>query len=279
MPRLADEGPERFRDPGAWPYAFEILDVDWLFVDERYQRPLTRIADAIADGFDRALLEPLLVSERSQRRYAIADGQNRWAGMKRIGERWVWCRVMTLSPQEEARVFSELQAKRKNISPLERFKADVFAGDAQAIAVARLLKRHGIHTSDVAGAFALEDSLSAITAVRRGYGRYGDELMDVVLETIRAAYPGQRGRYSGEVINALLAFYARNEDVHQPRLLVALTGHIGSLQELLARSAAKRRATGAGMGGGSAIYTVRVIEEAYRAVGRGPFRKQWEEIR
>src|SRR5262245_46628725 len=112
----ADESPERFRDPDAWPYTFELLDVDWMFVDDRYQRPLTRIADVIADDFDRALLEPLLVSRRKAKRYAIADGQNRWAGCKRIGERWLWCRVMTLEPQEEARLFSRLQANRKNIS-------------------------------------------------------------------------------------------------------------------------------------------------------------------
>lgn len=274
--RNADESPERYRDPDAWPYTFELLDVDSLFVDERYQRPLTRIADEIADGFDRALLEPLLVSRRGKKRYAIADGQNRWAGAKRIGERWLWCRVMRLSPQEEARVFSALQANRKNISPLERYKADVFAEDPEALAVAALLKRHGIHTSDVAGAYSSEDALTAITAVRRGLKRYGDEHMDRVFDTIRAAYPGQRGRYSSEVINALATFYARNQDVNQARLIVALTEQVGSLQELLARSAAKRRATGTGMGGGSQIYTVRVIEEAYRAVGRASFRAQWE---
>lgn len=273
--RMAPPDPERYRDPSAWPYSFEILSVDVLFVDDRYQRPVTTIADQIAEHFERALLEPLLVSRRKRDRYAIADGQNRWAGAKRIGERWLWCRVMRLTPQEEARIFSALQAQRKNIRPLERFKADVFAGNPEAIAVSALLRRHGVVTSEVSGAYSSEDSLAAITAVRRGWARYGDERMDRVFEIVRAAFPGERGRWVGEVINGLAAFLSRHEkDIDVPRLVAALSNDIGSVRELLARSAAKRR--GAGMGGGSQVYTVRVIEDAYRRVGRGPFRREWD---
>jgi hypothetical protein len=271
-----DADPDRWADPKAWPYTFELLNVEHLFVDDRYQRPLTKIADSIASGFDRALLEPLLVSKRARNRYAIADGQNRWAGTTRIGERWLWCRVMRLSPQEEARIFSQLQAQRKGIRPLERYKADVFAGDPEAVAVARLLKRHGIKTNEVSGAFGDEDSLAAITAVRRRYSQYGEQHMSRVFDTIKAAYPDTRGRYSSELINSLSTFFTRNPDANMAQLIFALTERIGSLHELLARSAAKRRSTGTGMGGGSQVYTVQVIEEAYRAAGRGAFRGQWE---
>ena len=262
--------------PEDWPFTFELLDVNWLYVDERYQRPLTGIHRRIAQNLDLTLLDPLIVSRHEEHRYAIADGQNRWQGCRVIGVRWLWCRVLDLTPQEEARVFSKLQSERKNISPLERYKADVFAGDPAAVAVDRLLKRHSIVTSDTSGAWSPEDGLSAISTVRELHGRFGDEHMDWVLECIRAGFAGQRGRYSSEVIASVSAYRVKDPDANQRRMIVALAEAIGTPGELKIRSASKRRG-GTGLGGGSFKYSAIVVEDAYRAVGRGLFRQQWED--
>jgi hypothetical protein len=273
------ESPEHYREAEAWPRVFRIMSIDACRVDTDYQRNPTKIADDIVRDFDRMRLDPIFVNFRTRgaRQAYVIDGWNRVVALKRLGE--VYVPAMSsigMTQAEEARHFVNIQLGRKNLTPLEQFKGEVVAGDQNAVAVARFLKRHRVETSPVSGFTAPPDALGAIDRVRRIYQRQGEDHLHRVFDTIQAAFPDERGRWQSEVIGGVSGFWVKEPDAHPYRVVVALVERIGSVRELLARSSAKRR--GSGLGGGSAGYTVQVIQEAYRAVGRGPLRRQWEDV-
>lgn len=273
------ESPEHYREADAWPRTYRIVALDSLMVDTDYQRSPTKVADDIAHNFDRLRLDPIFANYRAHnsRRAYVIDGWNRVVGMRRRGE--VYIPVMAtvgLTQAQEAREFVNIQLGRKNLTPLEQFKGEVVAGDENAVAVALFLKRQHVETSPVSGYTAPPDSLGAIDRVRRIYSRQGEAHLAIVFDTIKAAFPEERGRWQSEVLGGVSGFFIRTPDAHRYRVVVALAEQIGSVKELLARSSAKRR--GAGMGGGSVGYTVQVIEESYRSVGRGVLRASWEGV-
>jgi hypothetical protein len=280
----ADESPERYRDPEAWPYTFELLPIDSLFVDRRYQRPVGRMADQIAENLNRLLLGAVLVSIRRDTdppRHATVDGQNRIEGARRVGERWLWCQVLNLGPDpapQEALLFADLQRLRKNIKPVEEFKAELFGGRPEAVAIGRILDARDIYVTNFSGFTAPPDAFGAIQEARTIYRQRGEDMLALVLDIATAAWPSARGRYQGDILAALAKFISDERKgrskLDQERLLRALSepSLVGSPEALKQKSAAKRTG-GTGLGGRSFTYTIQVISEAYRAAGRGRFAK------
>jgi hypothetical protein len=100
------------------PY-IEALPAHLLFADPTYQRDLdTRRAVEMAGTFDRRLLGVLDVSRRDDGRYAILDGQHRHATVVAVTPlAHVVCNVYEgLTVEDEARLFHELNQKRKALS-------------------------------------------------------------------------------------------------------------------------------------------------------------------
>lgn len=276
--------PERFEDPKAWPFTIEVLPLDRLFIDTRYQRPVTRMADVIAEFYDRRLVGVMLVSRRraggrKKDRYAVVDGQNRREAMMRVGELYGWCEVIDLGAdpaQQEAMLFATLQEARKNITQVQKFKAQRFGGDDEAVNVGRILDGLHIEVAESSSAQSAT-TLNAIAGVRAIYRRHGEDHLTRVLETVIAAYPDERGRFHGEIVNGLALFFYREglDNVDQARLLLALTEPKiigGTLATLREKSAARRRG-GVGLGGGSHTYTATVIQEAYLRAGSGRWKR------
>lgn len=220
------EVPEAPPQMTSWPYRFEVLSLDRLFVDDSYQRDLTSFAQRIIRDFDPALVGCLVIADRStstdadlrvkanaRNRYATIDGQTRAHAMRELEMTDAPCVVFEgLSRAAEASLFARLQTQRRGMATYMRFRAALVSEDPEAIAIEAIARRHGyeIGTGSTIG------KISAISAMEYAYRR---ELLDAVLGTIRSAWPDREdGDVSGDMIRGLATFYRRTKNVDQNRL-------------------------------------------------------------
>lgn len=248
-----------------WPYEYAVLPTDALFVDARYQRPLSHFANEITENWDPTLVGTLVVSRRAANRYAIVDGQHRFAAGQTLGVGALPCVVYDLSERDEAHLFARLQRLRRNVRPLDRYRAELFAGDERAVFINRQLKRFGITATNASGSTVGPDDLAAIVSLEWIYNR-DPELIPRVLETLIAAWPQRSGRFAGEILKGLALFFTRRTDVDTGVLIYALGENIGTPTDLTTRSSSLRK--GRGTGGASAEYTRQVIDIEYTKAWR-----------
>lgn len=242
-----------------WPYRPDVLGLTALFVDDRYQRPLSRFVKTIVEDFDPTLLGVLIVSERPDGRYAVVDGQTRLAALRQLGHLNALCLVYVgLSPEQEASLFRRLQKGRRNITALESFRAAVFERDPAAVDIADIADRCGfvLEKSNVGNA------IQAVKALEETYDRYGDEMVEYVLEVIAGAWEFKRGKAANtnEMLRGLAYFADREDSLDQAKLIRRLS--IVDPATLHTRASQLRQ--GRGMGGKSPTYMAQAIAAEYR---------------
>ena len=214
----------------SWPYRFELIPLEELFVDATYQRPLSSFAERIKTNYNPAMVGTLVVSERTDRRrranYAVVDGQTRMYGMQENDETVAPCLVYEdLSPADEARLFADLQTQRRGMATFLRFRAALIAGDEEAqmiAAIARAAHMKVAGDGDNSG-------IRSIAALEWLYRR-DPELLKRVLDIIRAAWPNEGvpegsttpdPRTRGEILKGVGRFI-REGDVNDDRLIQRL---------------------------------------------------------
>lgn len=250
--------------PDDYPYTFAWLPVESLFIDTRYQRPETRLIREIAERFNWEQFGTLIVSKRAQLKYATIDGQQRRGAALMVGKVYVPCLLgIGLTVAQEARLFSRLQEDRLSVRPVHRFRADVCGEIPRALEIMAALDRLAIELVESSGRNAPPDALSAVVALEKMYDRYGLPIVQTALEVIIAAWPQQRGRFRGEVMQSIGGFLAIDEPKIDVLINMLSAPKIGSPDKLMERSANARKA-GAGLGGGSIGYTIEVLRNDYR---------------
>jgi hypothetical protein len=239
-----------------WPYTFEQVPIEHTFIDDTYQRPLSRFVRRIVDNFDPALVGSLVISEREPNRYAVIDGQTRREALGVLGHTSVPALVYRgLTRQQEASMFARFQSERKNISALERFRAALVAEDPTAQTVAQIADRHG---------FVIErtnegNSIHAVRALEIVLARTGPEMLERVLNIGAQAWKF-RGGMSNELIRGLAYFLEREPRTDDDKLIRRLS--IIDPDVLHTRAAQLRQ--GRGFGGNSPQYMAEVIRMEYR---------------
>jgi len=141
---------------GSGPYV-TALACSKLFADPAYQRELDDArVQRMAKAYDPALVGVLEVSARDDGRFALVDGQHRWA-MLRLAHPGrdrapVVCNVHTgLTPESEARLFYEIDAKRRRLTGFDRWNARRGAGDPKVLDIERVAAGHGLEVTPVVG--------------------------------------------------------------------------------------------------------------------------------
>lgn len=211
-------------------------------MDPSYQRKLSGMVDDIGNDFDRTLVGTIISSERKVRKgqpdLAVIDGQTRWSGAVLAGEEVLPALIFVgLSPADEARIFADIQTKRRNLSSWQRFNAQVIADTGIAVPIQRIVEDTGFVTGNANAASANPLTISAVAAmesvyamgagvgIKRARQREGNQHMGQItlaraLRVIKQAWPSQeKGYISGEMIRGLGAFLTRNEDVDDQRLI------------------------------------------------------------
>jgi hypothetical protein len=255
----------------ARPYRFELVPLSKLFVDADYQRPLTSFVETVAREYDPALVGTLIVSERDDGRFAVIDGQTRMEGMGRNEEDVAPCLVYeNLTREQEARLFSDLQTKRRGMATYLRFRAALVAKQPEALAIAAIANEEGFdlgveeHTHTLKSIAALE---WCYRADKPKDGEPTGDLLRRVLKIIATAWPdaATEFRTSSDVIRGLGVFLRREKNVDDNRLEDRLAGI--TPRTLRHRANALQEGSGSGTGG-RAAYMADAILGVYMRGGR-----------
>lgn len=242
----------------SWPYRFELIAPDDLFVDEAYQRPLTSFWQEVRDEFNPALVGTLIVSERKNGTKAIIDGQTRWEAMKEQTLPACPCLVYSgLSKTQEAELFADLQTKRRGMRTYHRFRAQLVAKRPEQVKIAKAVTAAGFEL----GIHETPNTLQSIAALERAFriDGNGEHLTDV-LEVIRQAWGTEsKDAVSAQIIAGLSTFIRGQERLDYERLVKRLKD---VTPKLIQNRAAQIR-EGAGSGTGSARSVAQAIMSEY----------------
>lgn len=252
---MAVDAPVRERTAAAveWPYRFAVVELGEMFVDQAYQRPLTSFVERIKRNFDPALVGTLVLSERADGRYAIIDGQTRWAAMSDLDFDNAPCVVFHgLTQAQEAELFARLQKERRGVLSYHRFRADLVANKPEAVAINRLVEDCGYKVGP-GGTL----TIPAVAALEQSYRR-GADILERALLLFREAWQ-EKWVPAGDHIKGMAYFLQRHPSIDDERMARRLS--IISPDELKRRASALRE--GSGHGGGSDKYMAGAIEGAY----------------
>lgn len=122
------------------------LPASALFVDENYQRKPQHKLNRIAANWDDNKCGFLEVSYRQETgMFAIIDGQNRFMAGKIAGRDRFPCHiVMDIDVLEEARRFAKQDENKTIVSTFDKFKAELFSGDPDAMLLKSICDKFNI---------------------------------------------------------------------------------------------------------------------------------------
>lgn len=201
------------------------LRVGDLFADPTYQRDLdTARVDRMSNEYDRTLLGVLEVSAREDGRYAIIDGQHRWAVVERVSgaDEHLACQVHTgLSQEEEARLFLEIDTGRRNLTWWDRWRARRGQGDPSVLAIDEVLKRHQLQVNPAPD----DGHIRATKALETIVDDLGDlQLLDSVLIVLTSAFGRSFDAFDGGIMQgvALVLSHYDADELDTDRLVLQL---------------------------------------------------------
>lgn len=126
------------------------LDVDEIFADPTYQRELDKPrARKMAETWNRRAVGVIEVSDRgpdAEPRYAVIDGQHRWAAAQLIEPPPVLVVNVHegLTLEDEAKLFDQLNRNRKQTNTWDHWKARRAAGEEAVLEIERVVLRNGL---------------------------------------------------------------------------------------------------------------------------------------
>ena len=124
---------------------FQPLPLSSLFIDRTMgQRTESKAnIDAISSGFSLSATRVLVVSLRSDGRYAIIDGQHRFIVMMEKGEQFAMCEIhRNLTIEQEAILFEQLN-RNKPLKGLQLFVARFRGSDRLALDIVNCVREYG----------------------------------------------------------------------------------------------------------------------------------------
>jgi Family of unknown function (DUF6551) len=196
-----------------WPFRVELLPLDRLMVDLRYQRPPQEVFVArLIEQFDETLVGVLDISARKNGADAILDGAQRYQALMKH-KTTAWCAIYeNMSLADEALFFYNKNKNRRSVHPYYQFRALLVTGDKAMEDIDRIVKSENYKL----GIGAREDHV--ITAIRATEDAYKmsslarPESLSPALRVMRAAFFGRKGGKEGEIIRGFGKFFQNFED-------------------------------------------------------------------
>lgn len=207
---------ETFTATNAGGTYIAVLRAAELFPDHTYQRDLNEpwVTKRI-HGFDPRLFGLLDVSDRgpnhTPRRYAIIDGQQRWAlaiEASPLGEDVpLAARVHEgLTIPDEARLMHDLDRNRRSLTAWDRWRARRIAEDPTVHHIEELLDGHGLRFA-TSGAPA---TTTATSAAEKLYTTGGPGLLDATLSVLRGAWGDDPAAFHAPFLTAVAQLILRH---------------------------------------------------------------------
>lgn len=181
----------------------EWLKVEDLIFDSRYNRvPREVRINKIVSEFDPNLFGVLLISHRYNDSNAIIDGQHRTRAMLEMGEQETLVPCFTyynLSLEGEANLFRRFNQERTAPNATDIFRAKLAEKDQQTLNIQKVLSRYGLSVSLQPNANTVR-SVNALTLL---YVGGGDNLLDLTLSIVKAAWPNDYAALDGKLLEGL----------------------------------------------------------------------------
>lgn len=198
------------------------------FVDQSYQRVLdVARARCITSGWDRRLVGLIEVSDRGPEaspRYAVIDGQHRWAAARFLADppQLVANVHEGLTIAQEAELFDKLNRQRRQPTTWDHWKARRSAGDLMVAAIERVVREVGLGVTENTTSDLGISCTSTLERVASSAG--GLELLHQTLDVITAAWPGRRSGVDAPMVLGVAIVLDNFDDrVNKQRLVQTLT--------------------------------------------------------
>lgn len=221
----------QFNPVAGQPPSIEWLPIADLQIDESYQRSIESPASQtliheIAVNWDWDRFDPIRVSRREAGAFVV-DGQHRLTAARLRGDLPHLPAIVSRFKDStaEARFFVAVNTSRKNPTPLDKFRARVIAGDAEAVAIDRLIGAAGLIIGRTTTKFN-DREIACVSLLGRLYRRFGDVILGGALGAMAKAFPTDGMRGADEMLGGICVFL---RDPPRPfvadRLIEALQVH------------------------------------------------------
>jgi hypothetical protein len=240
----------------------KIVDLDDIYIDA-YQRVVEEKWLKVREGkVDLSMLGTLTLSDRERdgKMYSAIDGQHRYELMTRHGMTQWFAVVFTgLTVEEEAELFVRYQKERRNITPIQRFDAEVVAGKPGALALKQIVEDAGYALGPQEGA----GSIKAVVALERIYNEDPAQLKQV-LRLIQKTWDDLPYAQNEQMIKGVWTFVKKEPELDEARFIDRLSG----VTPMMIGSRADGLRQGRGLTSSKAGLYTEVIENAYRSRAR-----------
>lgn len=171
-------------------------------IDSAYQRDVSTHWISQHLPFDERQAGAIVLSGRAGGPYCI-DGGHRLALARESGRPTINAFVIDgLTQADEAALFTRYQRERRNLTSHALFRADVVAGDAETLAMVRVVNNAGFQLAKTTGPM----HLTAIDSIRYIHRYGGDDLLARVLDIVKRIWFDEEKALSGQVLKGLALF-------------------------------------------------------------------------
>jgi hypothetical protein len=198
------------------PPVLQFVAPNQLHIDPTYQRTLdtdasTTLIRRIAQFWDWALCQPLIVARRADGKLYVIDGQHRLAAarLRRDIPHLPAVVLEYTSIADEAASFVHLNQQRRPLTKLDLFKAAVASGDSEATAITGALKEVGLHVAPHSNFTAWKPgAVSNVGGIENAWRKRGAAATRLALKAMAEGWRGQVLRYAGTLFPGLVAICA-----------------------------------------------------------------------
>lgn len=186
------------------------LTMGMLEIDPKYQRKLDLSwARDIAKNFDPALVQIIHVSARNGH-YYVFDGQHTLKALEILysDKKYpVACKVYHgLSEKDEAKLFCELNQRKKKISPIEIMKAQSVSGDVVTTRFLECTRDMGYVIDPVKKVYC-RYGINAVRKAQQCFLILGEEKYCLMLQLIRETWGGEPWSLSQKMLAGMTVLF------------------------------------------------------------------------
>lgn len=185
-------------------YSYGFVPTEELLVDRTYQRELeSKRVTYMARNWDQDLAGELVVSLRDNGKFYVIDGQHRHGSVQLMSNppSQMFCRIYTgLTVADEARLFRDLDTKRRGLTTGAAFKAALAAGEQFAVDISAAAAAAGMTAEYGRKA---PGNIRAFKTVADIHRRRGSEFLTRVLSIVNKAWPDNQNAANSSVLYGL----------------------------------------------------------------------------
>lgn len=202
---------------------FELVDLNTIIVDHRYQRELKpALVAAIATDPRWELFGVPVLFKRGNGMLYVADGQQRITGLKQSQSPpkkipAVWFPVTGLD--DEAAAFVQINEFRKSLTALEKHKGKIVAKDPSTLAIERAADTVGVTIGGGTGGSADARTVTAVAALYQVYNDLGEEGLVQTLVVCRDAFADDSGAFGASILRGVAEIIAEQNGAYERQKL------------------------------------------------------------